>query len=156
MAINTTFTTGAVLTAAQMNNLPFGVAGLQTLTTGFTTSSPHTTLQNNGMTLTITEVAGRTYRITALSNLYPPGGLQGINIALARNGTQLKQGNYSSTVMDGGTALPVVFTCLYTSVASGSATFTVAIAAASANTAVADFADGTFPRQFFIEDIGSA
>ena len=154
MTINTTFTTGQVLTASQVNNLPFGVAGLQTLTTAFTTSATHTSFQANGMTLTITEVAGRQYRITAFSNLYPPGGLQGVNIALFRGASQIKQGNYSSTVMDTGTAFPVVFTFIYTATTSGSATYSVKICAASSNTSVADYADGTFPRQFCIEDIG--
>jgi hypothetical protein len=156
MAINTSTTTGQVLTSAYVNNLPFGVAGLQTLTTAFTTSSPHTNLQANGMTLTITEVVGRTYRITAYSNLYPPGGLQGVNIALFRGSSQIKQGNYSSTVMDTGVAFPITLTFVYTATTSGSTTYSIKIAAGTSNTAVADYADGTFPRQFCIEDLGSA
>jgi len=154
MAINTTFSSGAVLTATQMNNLPFGVCGVQTITSTFTTSAVHTTPQANGMTLTITEVAGRRYRITAYSNLYPPGGLQGVNIGINRAGTQLKQGVYASNIMNTGTAYPTVFTYIYTAATSGSATYTVSVWAATSNTAVADYGDTTFPRQFCIEDIG--
>ena len=154
MAINVPFSTGQVLTASQQNALPFGVAGLQTLTTAFTTSSTHTTFQDNGMTLTITEVSGRRYRVTAYCNPYPSGGLQGVNLRLLRGSTSLKQANLSSTVMDTGTAFPYALTFIYTSVASGSATYKVQIAAAASNTSVADYGDATFPRQFAIEDIG--
>ena len=154
MAINTAFTAGSVLTATDMNDLPFGIAGYQELTTNFVTSGTHTTFQDNGMTLTITEIVNRYYRITAYSNPYPSGGLQGVNLRLLRGANALKQGNYSVNVMDTGTALPVVFTYVYKSAASGSQTYKVQIAAASANTAVNDYADATFPRQFIIEDIG--
>ena len=156
MALNTTFNSGAVLTATQMNNLPWGVAGLQTLTTTFTTSPTHTNPQANGMTLTITEVAGRSYKITANSNIYPSGGLQGVNMAIVRGSTQLKQGNFAPVVMDAGNAFPVLFSFIYTATTSGSATYTTRIWAASANTAVADYGDASFPRQFSIEDIGSS
>jgi hypothetical protein len=61
MAVNTTFSVGQVLTAAQMNNLPWGYVGLQTLTTAYVTTATHTTFQDNGMTLTFTEVSGRVY-----------------------------------------------------------------------------------------------
>ena len=155
MAINVPFTTGEVLTASAQNALPFGAAGVQTLTTAFTTSSTHTTFQDNGMTLTITEVSGRKYRITAYCNPYPSGGLQGVNLRITRAGSSLKQANLSSTVMDTGTAFPFALTFVYTSVASGSATYKVQIAAGASNTSVSDYGDATFPRQFVIEDIGN-
>lgn len=152
---NTAFST-QVLTSAQMNNLPFGVCGLQTLTSVFTTSATHTTLQPNGMTLTITEVVGRRYKITVLSNPYPSGGLQGVSFEIVRGATGIKRGIFSSVVMDAGTALPIVLTFVYTSVGSGSATYSVNFAAVTSNTAVSDYGDATFPRQFIIEDIGAS
>ena len=154
MAINTTFGSGAVLTAAQMNNLPFGVAGIQTLTSSFATVAPHTTFQDNGMTLTITEVSGRYYRITAFSNLFPSGGLQGVEFRIRRAATSVKQGNYAQAVMQVDTALPVVLSFTYLSVASGAATYKVQIAAITNNTMVNDYGDAQFPRQFLIEDLG--
>ena len=154
MAINTTFGAGAVLTAAQMNNLPFGVAGIQTLTSSFATAAPHTTFQDNGMTLTITEVSGRYYRITAFSNLVPTGGLQGIGLRIVRTAGSLKQGNYAPAVMQVDTSLPVVLSFTYLSVASGAATYKVQIGAITNNTTVNDYGDATFPRQFLIEDLG--
>ena len=151
---NVAFSSGQVLTASQTNNFPFGVCGYQELTTNFATTGTHTNWQDNGMTLTITEISGRYYRVTAYSNPYPSGGLQGVNFRIVRGSTSIKQGNYSANVMDTGTALPVVFTYVYKSTASGSATFKVQIQAPTANTAVNDYADATFPRQFVIEDIG--
>ena len=154
MAINTTFTTGAVLTAAQMNNLPWGVAGLQTLTSTFTTSPTHTNFQDTGMTLTITEVSGRRYRLNAKMNIYPSGGLQGINMRFVRAAAVVSQANVPSAALDAGNGFSIGFQAVYTAVASGSATYKVQIAAATSNTAVSDFGDTVFTRQFWIEDIG--
>ena len=151
---NTTFSSGAVYTAEQANSFPFGLCGLQTLTTPFGTSATHTTFQDTGATLTITEISGRRYKITMLSNPYPNGGLQGVKFNLLREATGLRENHYSSTVMDTGVALPVVIQFVYTSVASGSATYKMQMAALTANTQVTDFADPSFPRQFMIEDLG--
>jgi hypothetical protein len=151
---NTTFSSGAVLTSEQVNSFPFGLCGLQTLTTAFGTAATHTTFQDTGATLTITEISGRRYKITMLSNPYPNGGLQGVRFKLLRAGVELRQFHYSSVVMDTGVALPVVMQFVYTSVGSGSATYKMQLSALSANTQVSDFGDATFPRQFIIEDLG--
>lgn len=152
---NTTFVSGAVLTAAQMNDLPFGVMGLQTLTSVFTTSATHTTFQDTGMTLTITEISGRRYKITATSNIYTPGGLQALNMRLLRGATVLKQNNFTESVMNTGNSLGLVtMTYVYTSTGSGSATYKMQMAAGALNTSCADYGDATQPRQFIIEDIG--
>jgi len=151
---NTTFST-QVLTSAQANNFPFGVCGLQTLTSIFTTSATHTTFQDTGMTLTITEVSGRRYKITATSNIYTPGGVQSLNMRLLRGATALKQNNFPDSVMNSGNSLGIVtMTYVYTSVASGSVTYKMQMCAGSSNTSVSDYGDATFPRQFMIEDIG--
>jgi len=156
MAINTTFTSGQILTAAQMNALPWGTAGVQTLTTAFDTSATHTSYQDTGMTLTITEVSGRRYRITAKVNPYPSGGLQGVSFKLIRTASALTQADFSPNVMDTGVSFPTNITFVYTSVASGSATYKMQIAAMTANTAVTDFGAAAYPRQFTIEDIGAS
>jgi hypothetical protein len=156
MTVNTTFSSGAVLTAAQMNNLPWGYVGLQTLTTAFATTATHTTFQDNGMTLTITEVSGRQYKITARVNPYPSGGLQGIKMQIVRGSTALARSDFSPNVLDTGISFPTVITYVYTSAASGSATYKMQIGALTANTEVQDFGNTTYPRQFFIEDIGKS
>ena len=153
---NTTFTSGAILTAAQMNNLPFGVFPGQQLTTPFTTSATHTTFQDDGLTLTITEIAGRIYKVTALENPYPSGGQQGVKFALLRDATILRQWSYSSAVMDSGNSYPAVMQYVYTSSASGSFTLKMQIGAQTDNTAVSSYGDGSFPRQFIIEDMGTS
>lgn len=154
MAINVPFTVGQVLTASQQNSLPFGVAGVQTLTTAFATTATHTTFQDNGMTLTITEVSGRRYLITARVNPYPSGGLQGIKMQIVRGSTALARSDFSPNVLDTGVSFPTVITYVYTSAASGSATYKMQIGALTANTEVQDFGSATYPRQFFIQDIG--
>ena len=152
---NTSFTSGQTLTNAEMNNLPFGVCGLQTLTSIFTTSATHTTFQDTGMTLTITEVSGRRYKITATGNIYTPGGVQSVEMRLMRAASALKQNNFPDSVMSAGNSFgTVTMTYVYTSVASGSATYKMQMRAGASNTSVSDYGDATFPRQFIIEDIG--
>jgi hypothetical protein len=153
---NTNFTTGAVYTAAQANAFPRGVMATQTITTAFATTAPNTTAQDSGMTLTFTEVSGRTYRITAYTNLYPAAGLQGITFRLLRAGVQVRRFDISPAVLDTGISFPQTQTFIYTSAASGSVTFKVQINALSNNTSVQDYGDATYFRQFTIEDIGIA
>lgn len=152
---NSTFTVGQVLTSQQQNNFPFGLMGLQTLTSVFTTSATHTTFQDTGMTLTITEISGRRYRIIAVSNIYTPGGVQALNMRLLRSAAVLKQSNFTESVMNSGNSLGIVtMNYIYTSVSSGSATYKMQMSAGANNTSCADYGDATQPRQFYIEDIG--
>ena len=85
MASNTTFTTGAVLTAAQMNNLPWGIV---TATAGGTSGSgyvrntttsvsiPTAATDISGMTISWTAISSRIYRITVtLSDIFSSGGM---------------------------------------------------------------------------------
>ena len=80
-------------------NTAWGQVGLQTITSIFTTSATHTTFQDTGMTLNVTEVNGRCYKITASSNIYTPGGVQSIEMRLLRNAAALKQNNFPDSVM---------------------------------------------------------
>mgnify|MGYP000063688160 FL=1 len=153
---NTNFTTGQVFTAAQANAFPRGVMATQTLTTNFATTAPNTTAQDSGMTLTFTEVSGRTYRITAYTNFYPSGGLQAITFRLLRAGVQVRKFDISPNVLDTSFSFPQSLTFIYTSAASGSITFKTTINATTTNTVVNDYGDATYFRQFTIEDIGIA
>jgi hypothetical protein len=152
---NTTFVAGNVLTAAQQNSFPFGCMGLQNITTSTASSSPHTTFQDNGMTLTITEISGRRYRITAKTQPYPNGGLQGISFRLMRNATTLLEWNLDQTVLSTSSAYDGYLSYVYTSTASGSATYKMQFKSTTSNTQSTDFGDATFPRQFDICDIGN-
>jgi hypothetical protein len=153
---NNLFTTGQVMTSAEANNFPFGVCGVQTLTTQFTTSDPHTTAQDTGMTLTINEIAGRRYLITAQGNCFPSGGLQSIRISIRRAGTDIKVATYSSAVLDTNVGYTYVLPQIFTATTTGSATYTVQMRALTNNTAVADFGSATSTRQFLIQDIGTS
>lgn len=67
MASNTTFTTGAILTAAQMNNLPWGVVAA---TAGGTSGSGYVRNTTTGVTIpaAIGDVSGMTISWTAISS----------------------------------------------------------------------------------------
>ena len=151
---NSTFSAGAVLTAEQVNSLPFGVVARQSLTAAFTTSAPHTTLQANGATLTINEVSGRLYRINYSGYPYPSGGQQSVSISLFRAGVEIKVFNIFSGSMSTIYAPNHGTSFFYLASASASVTWTVRIGAFSANTAVTDFGSATSVRQFWIEDLG--
>lgn len=85
MASNTTFTAGAILTAAQMNNLPWGVV---TATAGGTSGSgyvrntttgvviPAAEGDVSGMTVTFTAISTRIYKYTVtLSDIFTGAGM---------------------------------------------------------------------------------
>ena len=151
---NTTFVSGQILTAEQVNSLPFGVMASQSITAGFTTSATHTTMQANGATLTITEISGRLYRINYTTYPYPSGGQQSINLQVFRGAVAIKDMNVFSGSMSTAFAPNITNSMYYLSVGSGSVTWSVKIAAATANTAVTEFGSATAIRQFWIEDLG--
>jgi hypothetical protein len=84
MASNTTFVSGAILTAAQMNNLPWGIVAATaggTSGSGYvrnTTSPVAITAAGgdvSGMTITYTAISSRIYRVTVtLSDIFSGGG----------------------------------------------------------------------------------
>ena len=151
---NTTFTSGQILTAEQVNSLPFGAVARQQTTAGFTTTAPHTTMQANGLTLTINEVSGRLYAFHYSGYPYPSGGQQSINIALYRGASLIKDMNIFSGMTGTAFAPNITNSFFYLSTSSGSVTWSLKMAAATANTAVTDFGNGTSIRQFWIEDLG--
>ena len=153
---NTAFTQGQVFTADQANRFPRGIMGGQTLTTAFTTSATHTTFQDTGMSLTITEEVGRIYRIYWTAQIFPSGGLQGMVFRFMRGATFVSQMVFAAVMLDAANSTQVYGQTVYTSTASGSATWKVQMAALTNNTAVQQYADGNYPRQFGIEDIGAS
>jgi len=77
MASNTTFTSGAILTAAQMNNLPWGIVAATaggTSGSGYvrntTVAVPITAVGGDvsGMTITWTALSTRIYKVTVTLN----------------------------------------------------------------------------------------
>ena len=75
MAINSEFTAGQVLTAAQQNALPFGIVNIATLATTFNSTST-SRVDITGLSTTFTAVANRRYLVT----LYGAGNNNGNNV----------------------------------------------------------------------------
>lgn len=152
MAANTTFTAGQVLTAVQMNNLPFGILAV----TNKTTDSAVTTTETVFLTASFTAVANRYYKIT-----YYEGDLLNLNgstpaniIARIRNGTttagtELQFFEIPTLPGGVGSMTPIVVRTFTAGAQSIVATLTI-----SAGTATA-LHSSTRPAQLVIEDIGS-
>ena len=151
MTINTTFTSGQILTAVQMNNLPWGVAAV----TNKTTDSAITTSETVFLTASFTAVANRYYRITYFEgDLYNANGATPANIiARLRNGTTTAgtelQFFTTPTLPGGETSMtPTVVKTFSAGAQSIVATLTI-----SAGTGTA-LHSATRPAQLIIEDIG--
>lgn len=86
MAINpnTTFTAGAILTAAQMNRLPYGVMAYAETSTA--QGSITSTTDLTSLTATWTAIAGRTYLIQAFATAYSSVGNDPIGLIIATSG----------------------------------------------------------------------
>jgi hypothetical protein len=110
MASNTTFVSGAVLTAAQMNNLPWGVvtttaggtgtSGYVTRTAGnFTVSS--TTADITGMTCTFTAAANTFYKISWIAYGQKDATAGWISVNVSDGANTVQQAVASNAVASG-------------------------------------------------------
>jgi hypothetical protein len=151
MAANTTFTTGAVLTAAQMNNLPWGVMGTAVRTAGNLTLGP-AQVDITGMSITFTAVAGRLYRATwsvnALKNV--AAGWTEIFFMDSANATYGASIGYS--IANGWVNLSGV--SLISGLTAGSKTFKLRMEAENNTSLIV--ANAGLPCQMMIEDMGAA
>ena len=151
MALNTTFTTGAVFTAAQANNFPFGVAGKaqKTSATSITTSDADV----SGMSVTWTADSTRLYRIsvsciartTSAGNVY-------VTLSITDSANAAKQ-----LIRNGATTTDLRFELtgfVYESGLSGSITRKLRVISVSGTAEIE--AGSTFPFQMIVEDIGLA
>jgi hypothetical protein len=104
MPANTTFTAGAVLTAQQMNNLPWGLvqttAGgtsnrgfVRNNTSDFNLST--TAVDVTGMTVTFTAVAGRLYRANFFGRGFMGSTAQQLVVYILQDATIVQQSNMS-------------------------------------------------------------
>ncbi len=150
MAVNTTFTSGAILTAAQMNALPFGLVAapivITSNQTGITTNTDVT-----GASITFTGIAGRKYKASFVSlfNSATAGIRVTFSVTDGSNNQQIPFISYNSIASTDLTA-----TGSYTFTATGSTTRKLRINPSSNTVAIT--AGATFPTQFWIEDIGTA
>ena len=148
---NTTFTSGAILTAAQMNNLPFGLMGFVENTslsqTGITTVTDIT-----GMTITFTGIASRRYRVDGNLLLQSTVNADTVNLII-RNGsnTTLQQAIYALPISTSSymCAVSLVFAT------TGSTTIKLSVQRQDGTGTMKAAGGGTFPAQLTITDIGS-
>jgi len=155
IAPNTTFVANTVLTAAQMNALPFGVVAIKTETA---TNLTVTTTETVSITAsTFTAIANRYYKITYYeSAINIPSGIGAsatmkIRVTNAA-GTQLQAGQFFNVaaVAQGWNGVVVAITTL-------SAGSTVIVGTATVSTGTQTFyRSATIPAQIVVEDIGPA
>ena len=148
MTANTTFVSGAILTAAQMNALPFGVVALTTTNTLATVTATETVAMT---TSSFTAIANRYYRITFVfggANIQTTGGSLAAKIRLTNAaGTQYSYSSISYAASTGNNTL----TCVaFTTLAAG-ATVIVGTVQASAGSSATG---GGVQNFLVVEDIG--
>jgi hypothetical protein len=149
---NTTFVAGNILTAAQMNNLPFGrVAAPISITTnqGSITSQVDIT----GATITFTAIAGRLYKACWAGLFNSTVSTDTFNFLLTDSSNNIQQQAIScpATTSDVSFIGFHVFTP-----GAGSITRKLRVQRQSGSGTGTIVAGGTFPTIFWIEDIGSA
>jgi hypothetical protein len=146
---NTTFTAGAVLTAAQMNRLPWGVVGVASKTasqTGITAATDVT-----GLSVTWTADSSRIYMISlhALLLKETNNGLVWLRVTNASN---VQSGSFLQTIP--ATEYAQGNLTIYETGLSGSQTRKVRAEASAASVTV-DCASDT-PAILIVQDIGQA
>jgi len=154
---NTTFVSGAVFTAAQANQFPFGIVAKATSTTNYTLTTTMT--QTTGMTVTFTAIANRNYKITYyepyVETTSAANGQTNLKIFQTNTaGTQLNQAFISNSA-----AVKIVGTSTVIAISTFSAGSTTIIGAANTTSIT-----GTpllqrnlfFAPYLLVEDLGPA
>lgn len=149
---NTTFSSGAVLTAAQMNNLPFGLMGTPvrktTAQSGFGTVADITS-----MTLTFTGIANRWYRATYSSQGLATNAGATFRFTLTDSANATITGGIFDHCFVNTNSDTVVAQFWFQQ--TGSALRKVRCVLQAGAGTLNLYADGTSPATFVIEDMGS-
>jgi len=148
MALNTTFVTGAIYTAAQANNLPFGVVDYKSNTSSNLTINTATDITD--LSITWTAIAGRVYM--AQFNLNPYGSADdSSNQLLVLDGSTVWQNrkNFASLNVIDSASGQYFFTTT-----AGSHTMKVQMSKAGTNN-VNNYGDSNFGNNFAIFDLGA-
>lgn len=133
------------------------VLGYMGLTATFTTVAPHTTYQDEGLTVTVTEPAGRPLRITLGVNLYPSGGIAHMGLQILRNGVVVREWTFPGEAMATGTSHGMTLQhVILSSGAGGSGVVYKTQIKSFAATAVTSWAAGASTSRFIlVEQIGA-
>ena len=152
MAINpnTTFIAGAILTAAQMNRLPFGVVQYS----GTVASQAVTTITDlTGLSATWTAIASRTYVIQAFATAYSSVGGDSIGLAIATSaGATVAIGHAVSNTNAVAVAINVAYKV---TPSAGSVTYKLRGQRSGTGTATYQ-PDGLTPSFILVTDLGPA
>jgi len=149
---NTTFTTGAVYTASQANNFPFGrVAAPINITTNQTGITAQVDI--TGATITFTAIAGRLYKACWLGLFNTTVSTDTFNFLLTDGSNSIQQQCITCPATTGDVSF--YGTHVFTP-GAGSITRKIRCQRQSGTGTGQLTAGGTFPFQFWIEDIGTA
>jgi hypothetical protein len=152
MALNTNFTAGQVLTAAQQNNFPRGVAGYVKRTAGsvsITTAKADIT----GATITFTAEAGRAYKVTFNATVTKNVAVGTVSFYIA-TGANVDQYEYLLEATATASGYVLCLSSVVTGLSAGSQT--LKMRAVVANNTGTVFGTSTNPYSFIVEDIGIA
>jgi hypothetical protein len=148
---NTTFTAGAVLTAAQMNRLPWGVMGYEDLTANQTINSS-SLMDVTSLSVVFTANSTRIYRTSVIIPVITQNTSTEFNVLAIANssGTSLAQSNFRAEATN-------QFQLIATYIESGitGSTTRKARMSVSANTSTIN-SSATIPAFIVVEDIGQA
>ena len=141
---------------ADVSRVPAGAIplGLHSLTTAYLTTATHTTLQDEGLTLTVNYRANRILRMTWNGSLYAPAGSQRVKLRMLRGSTTVFDWispTAINTITNEGFTISVPFLGPAT---ASSEVFKIQIAANTSATAVQSYATASAPRTLLVEDLG--
>ncbi len=139
-------------------NQAWGVVGVAKLGTIFTTSSNHTVKQDTGLSVTISAVSGRMYRITVSGNFYPSGGLQTMVTNIVWGGSEIALYNMNADSLSSGNSHAVSHVFYHQASSTGSTVVKTQLAGTPSNTAVSDYGNSGSNqyRVLIVEDMGPA
>jgi hypothetical protein len=151
MPANTTFTAGAVLTAAQMNNLPWGEIDYVQVTANQTGIASGAVRDLTSLTSTKTFVAGRRIKISAKCQFTVGANACNVNLLIQEGATVLaSQELFSAASSPQGRVASVIITP-----AAGCHTYKLTVSFGDNATNLLA-ASATNPSYILVEDIGAA
>lgn len=144
--------------AASVDSVPRGLIASHTLQTAFSTTGTHTVLQDEGLTVTINEIAGRKYEFVMSLNPYAPGGVGGgvnVQYRILRNGVSQHVYDLPNQALSGNTGHAVTYTHIVPSAVGGAGVvWKIQLAATGANIQVSSYGDASYPRSLYVKDLG--
>ena len=144
----------AAVPAVDPAKMPRGIVGQHVLTTAFSTTGTHTTLQDEGLTLAINEGTGRFYKITLALAPYTPGGPNTVTYMLLRNGVQIRGWDIAVEALSTSFTKATVLEHVVSGATATGVIYKLQMRAVNSNTSVTSYGAALIPRSMLIEDIG--